>query len=88
MPTDDFGSQADSVSSPSLAPFAITPNDSADLAKIPKALWVGTGGDVAVRGVNNASPVVFRNVPNGFIIPVRVVRVLATGTTATDIVAL
>jgi len=88
MPKDDFGSQVDSVSSPSLAPFAITPSDSAELAKIPKALWIGTGGDVNVQGVNNASPVMFRNVPNGFIVPVRVRKVLATGTTATDIVAL
>lgn len=88
MPQDDYGSQADSVSSPSLAPFAIVPNDSTDLTRIPKALWIGTGGDVAVQGVNNASPVIFRNVPNGFIIPVRARKVMATNTTATDIVAL
>lgn len=88
MPKDDYGSQADSVSSPSLAPFAITPDDTTDLTRIPKALWVGIGGDVNVQGVNNAAPVLFQNVPNGFILPVRARRVLATNTTATGIVAL
>lgn len=88
MPADDYGSQADTVSSPSLAPFAIVPNDSTDLTRIPKALWIGTGGDVNVQGVNNANPVLFQNVPNGFILPVRARRVLATSTTATGIVAL
>lgn len=87
-PEDKYGSQQDTLSSSSLAPFAVTPNDNTDLAVIPKALWVGTGGDVALRGVNNAAPVLFRNVPSGFIIPVRARRVMATNTTATDIVAL
>lgn len=88
MPSDSFGSQADTVTSPSLAPFAITPNDDTDLTQIPKALWVGGGGDVVLRGVNNAGNVTFANVPSGFIIPVRARRVMATGTTATGIIAL
>lgn len=87
MPRDDYGSQDDTLSSSSLAPFAVSLDDNSDLATIPKALWVGTGGDVRLRGVNG-QPVTFVGVPSGFIIPVRASRVFATGTTAADIVAL
>ena len=87
MPKDDYGSQADTLSSSSLAPVEITPNDNADLVSIPKALWIGIGGDVRLRGVNGQS-VTFPNVPDGFILPVRARTVYATGTTASGIIAL
>lgn len=85
---DKYGSQSDTITSAALAPYAVTPNDSTDLATIPKGIWVGTGGDVRLRGVNSVADVTFKAVPSGFIIPVRASRILATGTTATDIVAL
>lgn len=87
MPQDKYGSQADTLSSPSLNPFAVTPSDSVELATIPKALWVGTGGDVRLKGVNGQA-VTFKSVPSGHIIPVRASLVYATGTTAADIIAL
>lgn len=87
MPNDPYGAQDDTVSSSSLDPSAVTPSDNTDLPVVSKALWVGTGGDVRLKGVNG-QPVVFVGVPSGFIIPVRASRVYATGTTATDIVAL
>lgn len=62
-------------------------------------LYIGTGGDVKVilSGVTNAagtgSPtateaVLFKNVPDGSFLPVIVDYVLATGTTATNIVSI
>ncbi|MES2462069.1 MAG: hypothetical protein V4671_15905 [Armatimonadota bacterium] len=66
---------------------AVTPDDDTDLPTAPcNGLWVGSDGDVAVvdRDGNEAT---FANVPGGSILPVRAVRVLATGTTATGIVA-
>ena len=64
--------------------FSITPNDSADLQDIPKALWVENAGDLALRdryGVDQT----YSNV-QGLFVFVRPVRVLATGTTASGII--
>ncbi|MCM2505103.1 hypothetical protein NDN16_15640 [Aureimonas altamirensis] len=73
---------------PAGAFFAITPNDGAALAYVTTGLYVGGGGDVAVADPVTSSPVTFKAVPAGSILPIRTVRVLATGTTATFIVGL
>ena len=88
MPNDTFLLQADNASSPSRAPFAVVPSDTDPLAVVPKALYVGTGGDVALRGASGTADVVFKNVASGQMIDVRAGYVRATGTTASDIVAL
>jgi hypothetical protein len=77
-----------SDSSTSWYAFAITPDDSSELAHVVRAIYVGGGGDVAIVCEDNASPVTFVAVPAGQILPVRVRKVLSTGTTATDIVGL
>jgi hypothetical protein len=50
-------------------------------------LYVGTGGDLAVVTVGGDS-VVFANVQDGSFLPIQVLRVLVTGTNASDIIAL
>ena len=65
--------------------FAITPSDTQDLAVVPRAIYVGTGGDLAVVTAAGTT-VTFRNVQAGALIVQRVGRVLATGTTAADLV--
>ncbi|HEX8484897.1 spike base protein, RCAP_Rcc01079 family [Sphingomonas sp.] len=84
---DDFADRADSVLAPSRSATPVTPSDSQPLARLPKALYVGTGGHVTLRCVDDAADVVFRNVPAGAIIRARASHVRAAGTTATDIVA-
>lgn len=64
----------------------ITPNDSTDLTLVARALYIGAGGDIKVDLPNNDT-VTFKSVGSGFF-PVRVTRVYATGTTASDIIAL
>lgn len=66
---------------------AVTPNDSADLTHVCRALYVGTTGDVAVITLGG-NTVTFVAVPAGAILPVVCTRVLADGTDADDIVAL
>lgn len=80
---DNFQYHATGLESPATRVHQITPNDSADLLVLPRALRVLTGGDLAIRdaaGTDVVIPVLACE-----IIPIRVVRVLATGTTATVI---
>lgn len=49
--------------------------------------YVGTAGDVAVVTFRGTT-VTFPNVPAGAVIPIRCVKVLETGTEASDIVGL
>lgn len=76
----DFGAPATKLA-------AVTPSDSTDLTGA-RALYVGGGGDLALRAIHSASATVtLTAVPGGTIIPVQVTRVMAA-TTATGIVAL
>lgn len=66
----------------------VTPNDSTDLPKLPTAgLFVGTGGDLEVNDMDG-NTVVLKNIPDGSVLPLKVSRVLAGNTTASEIVAL
>lgn len=68
--------------------LAVTPSDTVAFAvEECRALFVGNGGDVSVPNLAGTA-VVFENVPDGGILPVRCKRVNATATTATAIVAL
>lgn len=68
---------------------AIVPNDNNDLAAPPTiGLYIGTGGDVTLTPNSGGTNVTFKAVPTGRLLPVCPKRVLATGTTATNILAL
>ena len=67
---------------------AVTPNDSTDLSLgTCRALYIGTGGDVSIDDLSGET-VVFVGALAGSILPIQTARVNATGTTASDIVAL
>lgn len=85
---DPFLNTVDSPMTPAGTCFAIAPDDTAEFARATKAIYVGTGGDLALRPVNGAADVIFRNLPAGFILDVRVRAVRQTGTTAADLVGL
>lgn len=68
--------------------YAVVPNDGLDLTVTAKALYVGGAGNLSIIAEGSSTSVILSNVQGGSIIPVRVKRVLATGTTATDIVGL
>jgi hypothetical protein len=86
---DNFnGVAGDMLIASSINPYAITPHDTDPLPVVPKAIYVGTGGDVTLRGIGAEADVTFRNCPAGFQVVVRASHVRATGTTATDLVAL
>tara|TARA_R100001463_G_scaffold1991_1_gene8571 strand:+ start:1200 stop:1466 length:267 start_codon:yes stop_codon:yes gene_type:complete len=75
---------------------AVTPSDTATIPSISAAdgtgnngcvLYVGVAGDVKVTTAGG-DDVTFTGILAGSFIPVQVVKVFATGTTATNIVAL
>lgn len=72
---------------PSVSAFAITPNNSTVFPPT-RAIWVGGAGSVAVMMNGDIASVVLAAVPAGTMLPVSVKQVLATGTTATNIVGL
>jgi hypothetical protein len=67
--------------------FAVTPNDSTDLTATTRALFVGGAGNLRIT-TSGGDTFTMTGVLAGSLIPVRVVRVLSTGTTATNIAAL
>jgi hypothetical protein len=68
--------------------FAITTDDSTNLSETTRAIYTGTGGDITVILAGDSEAVTFANVPDGMLLPLRVAKVLDTGTTASDIVGL
>lgn len=66
---------------------AVTPSDTVPLAKgAADGFWIGTGGDISLRG-EDGDNVTLTNVPAG-VLPIGALYVNATGTTASDIVAI
>lgn len=87
---DPYAQRSTEISSQARLAAAVTLSDTVDLAPYAKALYVGVAGDVTVLPINatdDTHTVLFKAHPVGYM-PVQVRRVLATGTTATNIVAL
>ena len=68
--------------------FAITPNDSTDLEHTTRAIYTGSGGDIARILVDDSASVTLSVVPAGVILPVQVKRILSTGTTSSGMIGL
>ena len=75
------------ASSPAHGGATVTPNDSADLPDEARSLYIGGEGNVRVI-TRNGNDLTFVGLPAGSILPVYVVRVYATDTTATNIIGL
>lgn len=65
---------------------AVTTSDTTVLIGV-KGLWIGGTGNVSVVTFNG-NTVTFTAVPSGVLLPIAVTKVRATGTTATNILAL
>lgn len=66
---------------------AIVPSDAIPLENVTRYIYVGGAGNVAVRG-QNGTAVTFTAPPVGSFLPIRATHVLATGTTATNLIAI
>lgn len=92
MATNNFSQVDPAINAPYTRAVVVTPSDTEDLGEITRALNVhkGTGGsfvDVAVILAGDSSAVTL-TLETGYIVPIRVRRVMATNTNATNIVAL
>lgn len=85
MPTANFF--APGQDAPFVETADITPHDTNDIAVVTRSVFVGVGGDVTLMAQNDTVARLHKNVPSGSILPGRVKRVMATGTTATNLVA-
>jgi len=79
---DTFSNHASGLESPATGAFLITPDDASDLATRPRSLYIGAAGNIRVR--MNGVDVTLENASG--VLPIRPERVLATGTTATNII--
>lgn len=66
---------------------AVTPSDTTLLAPT-RGLYIGGAGNVTVDFADGTTGILFTAPPVGTLLPISVIRVKATGTTATAIVAL
>ena len=79
------------LDSPAISAVAVTKSDSTDLTsngQLPRAIYVGGAGNLAVKVGSDSTAVTLVGVPAGSIVPVRAMNVMSTNTTATNIVAL
>ena len=68
--------------------IAVTPDDDNDLPDgVTRGVYVGVAGDVTLIS-ESGSTITLKNLAAGILHPIAVTRIEATGTTATDIVAL
>lgn len=84
MSTDTVKNHLELASLPAGNAFDITPHNSNDLTIKTRGLYVGVTGNVKVDIGGTA--ITFVGLAAGVIHPLRVTRVYATGTTATNIV--
>ena len=66
--------------------FSITPSDTDELPYVINRLYVGVAGDIKVTLVGDATPITLKAVPVGLISGLRIRHVIATGTTATNLI--
>jgi hypothetical protein len=84
--TDRFSSNAGSIMSSATHGEAVTPHDDNDLNYVTRALYIGGTGNINVTMVGGET-LILTAVQVGTMLSIRVSRVLATNTTATNIVA-
>ena len=73
--------------------FVITPSDTVAFAQPPRAIFVGTTGNIQVTmlgtmGGDTVTKFIFYNVPSGTILPIRAAQVWLDFTTATNLIGL
>ncbi|MBE7731993.1 spike base protein, RCAP_Rcc01079 family [Devosia faecipullorum] len=77
--SDQYQDMASGLTAPASGAYSVTPSDSAALSIVPRALYIGIGGSLSVE-MKWGGIVTFQNLPDGALIPIRAVKVLAAST--------
>lgn len=85
---DMFYEASPGFAGPTTNAFAITPSDDAFFSQPTREIYVGGAGDLKVVMLKTDTAVTFKAVPVGTTLRIRVRKVLATGTTATQLLGL
>ena len=85
--SDPFARHNPGLNAPAFGAFQITPDDSAPLEQVTRALFVGGEGNLRVT-MAHGQTVTFTAVQPGMMYPIRCQAVLEDGTTASGIVGL
>ena len=87
---DDFGvhNGLEPLSMPATKALSITPDDDDNLTFATRGVYIGGGGDLRVDMQGGGVAVTFVGLAAGTVLPVRVAKVYATGTTATSLVGM
>lgn len=72
---------------PAVNGFLISPDDAAYLPFVPRAIYIGISGNLSVM-LFNGDIVVFTNAAAGSVLPLRVIKVFSTGTTALNLIGM
>ena len=84
MADDYFSTVAATLTGPAMGAFAVTPNDSTDLVNTIRMVTINTGGTLSFVCSRDGDTYTTGPLPAGSY-PLFASRILATGTTATDI---
>ena len=84
---DTFPVNSNDLGQPATGAAAITPHDTNELAVMSRYVYVGTTGNLKVT-MRDGTTVTFTSVPAGTVLPIRAKVIWATGSTASNIVAL
>lgn len=82
---DKYSAQGGQSAGPIASCFAFSPDDANELTAITRSIWVGTGGDLVLICMDGTQAT-YRNVPSGIRLSGRFKKVLASGTTASNLV--
>lgn len=85
--SEKYEGRAENIAGPARRGFAITPSDTVDLTAETRAIYVGAAGDLGLI-LSSGDEIGLVGVAGGTVLPVRVRRVKATGTTAANLVGL
>lgn len=86
--SDRFARQYTQLDSPASFAETVTPADDAQLQAPSRYIFVGETGNIQVTMLGSNTEVLFKSVPAGTTLPIRVSQVWANNTTANSIVSL
>jgi hypothetical protein len=84
---DSFNFHRSGLDTPADEAFVIIPSDSQNLEKITRGVYIGSGGNLSVL-MKNGDEQTFVGTVAGTILPIRIRRVNAAGTTASSLLGL